>query len=450
MMEALILIAHLLEKVAVLVSTALLLLMMRPARVWLDAQKSHISIRRKIFLVLIFTPLAIWGIFLGYDIQGLGFNTRAIGVMAAGFLGGAGVGSVVGLIAGVVAAMVVAAHLAPYEFAATLINGIIAGIWVKRFGLSIRSVASGSIVAQLSHHVLLGGVYFIVDAEQAMQIASNIGLHSAKVAANTIGVVLFMGLLNLTGELEGARAHAKTMTTQARTAKLEALWYQLRPHFLFNLLNTLAYLIRTDPARARALTLDLADFLRYTLTTDTQQTALRQELVQIERYIELERARFGEGLRFEIQDECPHHTDVFEVPPMILQPLVENAIRHGAQGAKVSIVVHIHEEGDMLTVDLLDNGPGLTQPLGELMQRADLDPKRHQSVGLRNVQERLESFYQGRAHLELESRADRPGARARLVLPLEPANPDDLNFTEKAQRRIRGVILSSEERGDAP
>jgi LytS/YehU family sensor histidine kinase len=259
-----------------------------------------------------------------------------------------------------------------------------------------------------------------------------------------------MGLLNFTGELEGARAHAQKMTTQASTAKLEALWYQLRPHFLFNLLNTLAYLIRTEPARARALTLDLADFLRYTLTTDTQQTALRQELVQIERYIELERARFGDGLRFDIKDECSHHTESFEVPPLILQPLVENAIRHGAQDAKVSIVVHIHEEDDMLYVDILDNGSGLRQPLDVLMRRADVDPKRHQSVGLRNVQERLESFYQMRAHLELEDRADRPGARARLVLPLVPVSPGDLNFTEKAQRRFRGVILSSEERGETP
>jgi LytS/YehU family sensor histidine kinase len=123
---------------------------------------------------------------------------------------------------------------------------------------------------------------------------------------------------------------------------------------LFNLLNTLAYLIRTNPTKARELTLDLSEFLRYTLAKQDEQTSLKAELDQIERYVDLERARFGEGLQFRVAAVDEQILDEVAVPPLILQPLVENAIRHGARDGKVELCIEVIRDDDMLSVKVLD------------------------------------------------------------------------------------------------
>ncbi|MEM1349965.1 MAG: histidine kinase, partial [Myxococcota bacterium] len=403
-MGAVELVIILLEKVSVLIATALVLVLVRPASDWLGVVGAPISKRRQLFIVSIFSVLATWGVFLGFEAGGLGFNIRSMGVIVAGYLGGVGPGAIVGAIAGGVYAAITPPELAPFVFAASIINGVVAGLWVRRYGISLASVALGAVIAQLVHHVTLGALYLLVDPGEAFAIASNVGLHAAKIGANAVGASLFMSLLGLAREVHSARADIALSQAEVRAARLEALQYQLQPHFLFNVLNTLSYLIRTNPARARALTLELADFLRYVLARQDDETSLAEELRQIERYVDLERARFGDGLSFSVETPDSSITERLFVPPMILQPLVENAIKHGARDGEVAVELRVDLEDEDVVIRVLDDGPGPDDHRDPNSSSAWRATRARRGVGLQNARERLERYFHGQATLKLRRR----------------------------------------------
>lgn len=456
-MEFLELSLNLLQKVSVLLAATLVLLLLRPAEVWLGEAGAKASLRRRVFLVAVLSGLAIWGVFLGFDIGGTSFNLRAIGIVVAGYLGGSPVGTIVGAIAGLVYAMAVPSTMMLYVFAASVLDGLLAGLWSKRFGTGVLSVSMGAVIIQVIHNGVLGLLMAAFNLQQALSIASDLELHLAKIAANAIGVAVVMGLLSLVRELDLARREAQASRDQARQARLEALQYQVRPHFLFNLLNTLAYLIRTDPPRARELTLDLSEFLRYTLSHHAEETTLGAELVQLKRYVDLERARFGDELRFEVT--CPNELkDRVVVPPLILQPLVENAIRHGARDGHVTVRVEVslranktHE--DILVIRVLDDGPG--PPDNTPGEELGLAEDQRSGVGLQNVQERLERFYLGQAQLALRARTTSDGgqvlgASAEITVPLKSTLEGErqrgpgqslIKLREQAREKLRKVII---------
>jgi len=443
-MGAVELVIILLEKVSVLIATALVLVLVRPASDWLGVAGAPISKRRQLFVIIIFSILATWGVFLGFEVGGLGFNIRSMGVIVAGYLGGVWPGAIVGAIAGGVYAAITPVELAPFVFAASIINGVVAGLWVRRYGTSLASVSIGAVAAQLVHHVTLGALYLIVDPGEAFSIASNVGLHAAKIGANTIGVSLFMGLLGLAREVHSARADVKLSRAEVRSARLEALQYQLQPHFLFNVLNTLAYLIRTDPLKARELTLELSDFLRYVLARQEDETSLAEELRQIERYVDLERARFGDGLRFSIDIPDASLTGRLFVPPMILQPLVENAIKHGARDGEVAVELQVELEDEDVVIRVLDDGPGPEDhpdPDSSAAWRA-LSARR--GVGLQNARERLERYFHGEATLELRRRGE-GGANAECRIPIGALIPEHASLTEQARTTLKHVIAPTRE-----
>ena len=432
-MEAVELVVRLLEKVSVLVAAVLVLVLLRPAGVWLGETGSQASVRRRLFLVFILGGLAVWGTFLGFEIGGLRFNVRMVGIIVAGYLGGFWVGLLVGLAAGIVYALNVGLGLSVWVFLASIFVGMAAGLWSRRFGTSIPSAVVGTIAIQAAYHLTIGAVMAAIDLEMATSLASNFALHGAKITANLVGVLLFMGVLELARELERTREAVQASRDEARDARLEALQYQVRPHFLFNLLNTLGYLIRTDPAKARELTVELAEFLRYTLSRQESETSLHDELGQIRRYVDLERARFGEGLRFEVVDEPLELTRSVIVPPLILQPLVENAIRHGARDGRVTVELEVRREGDDAVIRILDDGPG--PDVG-----APQPPKggAHNGVGLQNVRERLERFYHGDAELVL-SRRPEGGACVECRVPAKPSDRKG-GLRAEARRRLEEVV----------
>lgn len=411
-----------------LVAVVLVLVLIKPAHVWLHETGREASVRRRLFLALLMGAVAVWGVFLGMSVGGQRFNVRMLGIVVAGFLGGRKVGAFVGLLAGAVYAWHLDGPRFGYALAASIMVGLLSGWWSRRFGTGLVSVAVGATVVQLAYHAALGGVMVFVSPELAFEETSNMPLHIAKIAANGVGVTVFMGLLRLMDELDRLREEAAENQQLARDAKLEALQYQVQPHFLFNLLNTLAYLIRTDPVRARELTLDLSDFLRYTLANDRPVTTLADELKQIERYVELERARFGDGLVFKITgDDSGAHTSV---PPLILQPLVENAIRHGSVDGKVEVEVTAKNTPEGLLVQVLDNGPGPRPP-------AD-DGRR--GIGLQNVRDRLHRFYHVPVELDLRPRPE-GGTEAWFVIPNDSGKKRPLDdLKEQARARLRKVV----------
>jgi LytS/YehU family sensor histidine kinase len=315
----------------------------------------------------------------------------------------------------------------------------VAGWWSRRFGTSIPSVVLGTVAVQAVHHVGLGGALAAAAPERAWALASNVWLHLAKVTATVVGVTLFMGLLQLVRELDLARREVRRSRDQARDARLEALQYQVRPHFLFNILNTLSFTIRTDPPRAREMTLDLAEFLRYTLAGEGIQTTLAAELEQIERYVELERARFGDGLEFSVARAPDEEVRYLPVPPLILQPLVENAIRHGTREGRVRVEIEVERRGDRVVIEVRDDGPGPPGGVDAAIDRARRADDRA-PVGLQNVRERLERFYDETATLRLHAREDRRGACAEIDIPWTPGVAEGDTLRAQARERLKDVV----------
>jgi two-component system, LytTR family, sensor kinase len=184
---------------------------------------------------------------------------------------------------------------------------------------------------------------------------------------------------------EAAAVNAANLETRLVEAQLQALQRQLHPHFLFNTLNTISGLVHTDPKAADRMLDRLGDLLRMTLhTSSIQQVRLREELEVLEKYLEIEQMRFGERLRVDIRID-PGTLDAL-VPNLLLQPLVENAIRHGiAPKARPGwLAIHAVRQGRDLRIEVRDSGDGM--PPDRLMAL-------NGGVGLENTRARLRHLY---------------------------------------------------------
>jgi two-component system LytT family sensor kinase len=190
-------------------------------------------------------------------------------------------------------------------------------------------------------------------------------------------------------------------------AKLQALQMQLNPHFLFNALHSISCLMHKDIEAADRMLMRLGDLLRAALSSsNTQEVSLRQELEFLERYLEIEQTRFGDRLTVAL--DIPSDTLDSQVPNLILQPLVENAIRHGIEPcAKPGrIELGARRAGNTLTLKVCDNGAGLP----------DHEPA-PEGVGLSNTRARLRELY-GEAHRFELLPAPAGGLLAQLTIPL--------------------------------
>jgi LytS/YehU family sensor histidine kinase len=192
-----------------------------------------------------------------------------------------------------------------------------------------------------------------------------------------------------------------------REAQLAALRYQLNPHFLFNTLNSISSLVgEARNADAETMLLNLATFLRSTLTDEPTGTISLREEIELQRlYLDIERARFGERLKVEI--DLPFQLTGVRVPPLILQPLVENAIHHGVARSEQPLTIRIAatDRGDQVALVVEDDG-NASAP----------EARNGAGLGLANVQARLRTHYVGHASLNAAPRAE-GGYRAELLFP---------------------------------
>lgn len=219
-------------------------------------------------------------------------------------------------------------------------------------------------------------------------------------------IVLVLLLLETRREAaERAVAEAR-LATSLQSARLESLQAQIQPHFLFNTLNALAVLARRGDGAAvdRALG-DLGELLRASFDAPRQEIALAEELEFLERYVSLQRIRFPD--RLEVAWDVEDAARGARVPPLLVQPLVENAIEHGlttARGGRVRVAAR--REGDGLVIEVADDGPGFTAN--------GVTPR--PGLGLANVRERLALLYGAAGTLEC---TDGPagGGRVRVRLP---------------------------------
>ncbi|MBM3262318.1 MAG: histidine kinase [candidate division Zixibacteria bacterium] len=192
-------------------------------------------------------------------------------------------------------------------------------------------------------------------------------------------------------------------------ARFDTLRSQINPHFLFNTLNSIAATIRSDPAKARQILVKLSGILRRLLHTEEDTTPLRDELAFIDAYLDIELARFGpEKLRIDRQID-PQTLDV-QVPSMILQPLVENAIQHGLSpkmgGGGIRISTRL--VNGQVVIEIEDDGLGISE---DRIPTALIS-----GIGLSNVNERLQVMFGPQCRLQLDSRPGR-GTRVRIDIP---------------------------------
>jgi len=208
-------------------------------------------------------------------------------------------------------------------------------------------------------------------------------------------------------ELEAERARERERSAelerQAVAAKLSALQAQIEPHFLFNTLANVVSLIDSEPAQARRMLERLIELLRSSLAASRiQHATLEQELRLVTAYLDILKVRMGDRLRYRI--DLPADLGAAPLPPLTLQPLVENAIRHGlepkVEGGTLRLGAR-RVEGE-LRIDVEDDGLGFA-------------PRAGAGVGLANVRERLASLYGAGARLAVEELT--PGTRVRITLP---------------------------------
>jgi two-component system LytT family sensor kinase len=186
-------------------------------------------------------------------------------------------------------------------------------------------------------------------------------------------------------ELESRALDAAHLETRLVEAQLQALQRQLHPHFLFNTLNTISGLMRSNIDAADQMIDRLGDLLRMTLhSSGTQEVALKRELDVLQKYLEIEQTRFGNRLRVTMRID-PDTLDA-QVPNLLLQPLVENAVRHGIAPhlREGSIAIHAVRDDSRLKIEIVDSGAGL--PPDRLMAL-------NRGVGLDNTRARLEHLY---------------------------------------------------------
>lgn len=196
-------------------------------------------------------------------------------------------------------------------------------------------------------------------------------------------------------------------------ARLDALQRQINPHFLFNTLNSIASLVRTRPEKAREMTVKLASILRALLKDHDSSVPLREELRFTDDYLDIEVVRFGaEKLRV-VKQIDPATLDL-PVPSILLQPLIENSIKHGLEprikGGTITVRSHI--AGNRLLIEVADDGVGIdTRPQNSVRRTGA-------GIGMKNVRERLEVLYGNQASFKVVSSPGR-GTQVLIELPME-------------------------------
>ena len=227
-------------------------------------------------------------------------------------------------------------------------------------------------------------------------------------------------------------------------ARLDALQRQINPHFLFNTLNSIASLIRSKPDLAREMIIKLSNILRVLLRDRDAFVPLGEELAFTDDYLDIEVVRFGEKLRV-VKEIAPETLDIV-VPSMLLQPLIENSIKHGLEprisGGTVTLRSRIVD--NRLLLEIEDDGVGI-EPVGATASPVSGLVREGSGIGMRNVRERMQVLYGDQAHVEIVSRPGR-GTQVRLLMPLASREDGDELLSMLAETVRQSLITIDQQR----
>ncbi len=389
-MDIRVLIPELFEKLSLIATAGLLGVLVPPLR----NRLLGVGRPRDIWVAVVFgVLLSLWGSTMGFEWLGHHLNLRAVGIMIAGILGGARAGAFTGLLGGLFFITRVAPEAGLWALGASMLDGWLAG-WIaerkERWFVGWRAIQTAALIQVASLTIEAVGI--------GMSGANTTGAFPS-LAAQLLGVAAGVALWVSVARVVLAREEQAVALVAAQAAanelSLQALRSRLEPHFLFNALNTLRATIRTDPDRARGLVSDLADLYRY-LLHHPRDAALNDEVEHACAYLAIERARLGRerlAVRTAIDDEVRET----RVPALLLQPIVENAVKHGItpKDGLGTITIRARALGDIVRIEVEDEAEGPPSH----------PPTRGSGLALSTLRKRLEKQYNGNAALRLSTLA---------------------------------------------
>jgi len=396
------LIPELFEKLSLIATAGLLGVLVPPLR----NRLLGVGQPRDVGVAMIFgVLLSLWGSTMGFEWLGHHLNLRAIGIIIAGILSGPRAGALAGLLGGGFYVMRVVPEAFPSAVVASILDGWLAGrMSVRREQMFVGwRVLGAAAVVQLAG-LIVTGVGMAATGLNAIAALPSLVTQLAGVA---VGVALFVNVaLVVISRQEQAVALVEAKAA-ANAMSLAALRSRLEPHFLFNALNTVRATIRHDPEQARSLVSDLADLYRYLLHHPFDASVMN-EVEHACAYLAIERARLGDE-RLVVETQIDDGVRDVRIPALLLQPIVENAVKHGItpKHGLGKITIRAADLGGRLRIEVEDEAEGSrvgtsTKGLG---------------LALQTLRKRLDQHYDGRAHLQLSSRER--GTLVTVELPKE-------------------------------
>ncbi|MBC7171075.1 MAG: histidine kinase, partial [Polyangiaceae bacterium] len=361
--------------------------------------------RDRLVALLFGVFICMWGAKLQEDWLGYVINVRAIGVLLAATLGGSRVGMAAGLLGGSFYVFRVNPDAGLGHVVISFVEGSLAGALVERNPRMFQRfrVFGTTVAVQLAGVLSLGAVKSAEGAGGEFVTAlPAIGL---ELLTNASGVTFFIFVTHVVlGREENAVALAAARAA-ADSLALESLRRRLEPHFLFNALNALRATIRTDPMLARELVADLADLYRY-LLHHPDDAPLSDEVSHACAYLGIERARLGPA-RLKVRSEVDADVASLRVPALLLQPLVENAVKHGIapREAGGEVILRARADDAHLIIEVEDRGHGAV--LGP--------PERGSGIALETLRRQLAHRFGNAASLALSK--TEAGTLATVTLP---------------------------------
>jgi two-component system LytT family sensor kinase len=266
----------------------------------------------------------------------------------------------------------------------------------------------------------------LTELEHVMKPMASVtpGLLSMRPLATLMDVLAYVSLAGFAHAVHFYRRfrdrerRALALESSLARARLSALQAQLQPHFLFNTLNAIAALLRRDARAAEATLTSLSELLRLALSqSNRQEISLREEMQFLDRYLEIQQTRFGERLR--VETEIQPETLECLVPTLILQPLAENAIRHGIEPSATAgtVKVSAHRHDGRLEIRVEDDGVGLA---------SESFSDKGNGIGLSNLRARLQELYGSDHSMEVASRRE-GGVAVKIAIPCRTATSTEAN-----------------------
>jgi LytS/YehU family sensor histidine kinase len=399
-----VLIPELFEKLSLIATAGLIGVLVPPLRNrLLGVGRPRDAVVAVIFGVL----LSLWGSTMGFGWLGHQLNLRAVGIMIAGILGGPRAGALAGLLGGAFFVTRVFPTLGIWAVAASIFDGWLAGTIAERrerWFVGWRAMRTSSLI-QVGSLTVIAAALGVSGRDVAIALPSL----AAQLLGVAAGVTLWVNVARVVLAREEQAVALVAAQAAANELSLQALRSRLEPHFLFNALNTLRATIRTDPDRARALVSDLADLYRY-LLHHPRDASLLNEVEHACAYLAIERQRLGQE-RLAVQTAIDTAVRDTRVPALLLQPIVENAVKHGiaSKDGRGTITIRALDLGDLVRIEVEDEAEG----------RVVHSSPEGSGLALATLRKRLEKQYNGQAGLRLTS-LER-GTLVTLDLPKAPA-----------------------------